>query len=243
MLLHFRNTRGHTRFLVGLVFVSRQCSVKWQRIWSLSSNRIPVLSSLITYYQICSNNVCARNCLLFRSTRVHPRVFSTCLSGARVVHVLKLHFVFMFSVQCWDVRYNFRIKTMLESSKHLYCKWVDILSMLFVFIYIYLCPTRFLSQMRFVSFNSNKTGVMCGAGTATLPEHMSSPPPFSGVRVAQSSVFLCNVLEIIVCPFVLFLFAIVLSVLIWFTVSGYLFGIFQISFFLSLFFCSLYCLP
>jgi hypothetical protein len=52
-------------------------------------------------------------------------------------------------------------------------------------------------------------------------------PVFSGVRVAQSFV-LC----IIVCPFVFFLLAIVLSVLR-FTAADYLFGIFKIFFFFS----------
>jgi hypothetical protein len=37
----------------------------------------------------------------------------------------------------------------------------------------------------------------------TLPEHMSSPPVLSGVRVTRSFV-LCVYLEIVVCPFVLF---------------------------------------
>jgi hypothetical protein len=55
-----------------------------------------------------------------------------------------------------------------------------------------------------------------------LPEHMSSPPVFNRVRVAQSLVFyvvLCRSL------FVLFLLAIVLSVLLQLTASNYIFGI------------------
>ena len=44
--------------------------------------------------------------------------------------------------------------------------------------------------------------------------------------------FMCNVLQIVVCPFVLFLLAIVLSVLLQFTDFDYPFGIFNI-FFLS----------
>jgi hypothetical protein len=35
-------------------------------------------------------------------------------------------------------------------------------------------------------------GVTSGAGTANLPEHLSSPPVFSGVRVARS-LFFCVV--------------------------------------------------
>ena len=46
----------------------------------------------------------------------------------------------------------------------------------------------------------------------TLPEHLSSPPVFSGVRVTRSLVlYVC--LLIVVCSFVLFLLAIALSVL------------------------------
>ena len=47
----------------------------------------------------------------------------------------------------------------------------------------------------------------------TLPEHLSSPPVFSGVHVTRSLVlYIC--LLMVVCPFVLFLLAIVLSVLL-----------------------------
>ena len=56
----------------------------------------------------------------------------------------------------------------------------------------------------------------------TLPEHMSSPPVFNGDRVARVLVFLCDVLKLVVCPFVPFVLAIVLSF-----DSGYLFGIFK----------------
>ena len=52
----------------------------------------------------------------------------------------------------------------------------------------------------------------------TLPEHLSSPPVFSGVRITRS----------LVCPFVLFLLAIVLSVLLRYTVSDCPFGIFKL---------------
>ena len=37
-----------------------------------------------------------------------------------------------------------------------------------------------------------------------LPGHLDLPPVFSGIRVAESLVFLCRVLQIIVCPFFLF---------------------------------------
>ena len=60
----------------------------------------------------------------------------------------------------------------------------------------------------------------------TLTEHLSSPPIFSGVRVTQSffsCVMFCRSLFV---PFVLFLLTIVLYVLLQFTDSDYLFGIF-----------------
>jgi type III secretory pathway component EscS len=58
-------------------------------------------------------------------------------------------------------------KTMLDSSSLPFVlKIVHVLFMLYVFIYVHWCPTRFPYQMMFVSFNSNRTGVTCGAGTA-----------------------------------------------------------------------------
>jgi hypothetical protein len=59
----------------------------------------------------------------------------------------------------------------------------------------------------------------------TLPEHLSSPPVFSGVRVTRSLV-----LYVMFCRslFVLFLLAFVLSVLLRFTDSDDPFGIFKL---------------
>ena len=81
----------------------------------------------------------------------------------------------------------------------------------------------------------------------TLPEHMSSPPLFSGVRFTRSLVLYVCFLDRI-CPFVLFLFAIVLSVLLWYTDSDYRFkfGIFKLYllWFKFLFISEwLFCLP
>jgi hypothetical protein len=76
-------------------------------------------------------------------------------------------------------------------------------------------PTRLITRNK-----SNTTGVTCGA--ANFPEYISSPPVISAVRVARSLVFcvvLCRWL------FVLFLLAIVLSILLRLTTSDYLFGI------------------
>ena len=75
-----------------------------------------------------------------------------------------------------------------------------------------------------------------GAGTATHPEHLSSPPLFSGVRVTRSLVLcVCFVDSCLSCC--LFLLAIVLSVRLRFTYSDYSFGIFKL--FLSFFYCRL----
>ena len=60
----------------------------------------------------------------------------------------------------------------------------------------------------------------------TLPDHRSSPLVSSGVRVTRSSVYVF-VLQIVACSSVLFLMAIVLSVLR-FTDSDYSFGIFKL---------------
>jgi hypothetical protein len=61
----------------------------------------------------------------------------------------------------------------------------------------------------------------------TLPEHLSSLPVFSGVRVNRSLVlYVCFVDRCL--SFVLFLLAIVLSVLFRFTDSDYPFGIFKL---------------
>ena len=67
---------------------------------------------------------------------------------------------------------------------------------------------------------SNTTGATCEL--LTLPGHMSSPPGFSGVCVAQSLVF-C----VVFCPLYL---AILLSLLLRFTVVDYHFVIFKLFF-------------
>jgi hypothetical protein len=65
----------------------------------------------------------------------------------------------------------------------------------------------------------------------TLPQHLSSPPVFSGVRVTRSLVlYVCFVDRCL--SFCTFLLAIVLSVLLRYTDSDYPFGIFKL--FLSL---------
>ena len=71
------------------------------------------------------------------------------------------------------------------------------------------------------------TGVISGAGTAYLPEHLNSPSVFSGVRVNRClALYVCFIDR---CLF-LFLLAIVLSVLLRFTDSDGYFGIFKLFF-------------
>ena len=75
----------------------------------------------------------------------------------------------------------------------------------------------------------NMTGATSGAGTA----HPSGAPEFTpGFQWGScySIQFYLYVLFIVVCPFVLFLLAIVLSVLLQYTVSDYPFGIFKLFF-------------
>ena len=76
-----------------------------------------------------------------------------------------------------------------------------------------------------VCSKSNSTDVKYGVGTAYPSEHLSSPTFVSWVRVVQSLV-LCVVFCRKVFVFLsFFLFAIVLSVLLWITSSDYSFGI------------------
>jgi hypothetical protein len=83
----------------------------------------------------------------------------------------------------------------------------------FKFIHVYWCPPRFPYQMMFVSFNSNTTDVISGAGIANY----SGAPEF----LVVFGFFLCNILSIIVCHVVLFLLVIILSVLLRITDSDF----------------------
>ena len=71
---------------------------------------------------------------------------------------------------------------------------VYVLFMLFVFIYVYWCPTRFIYQMLFVSFNSNTTVVTRGAGTADPSGAPEFTPSFWWGSCCSIFYFLCNVL-------------------------------------------------
>ena len=63
----------------------------------------------------------------------------------------------------------------------------------------------------------------------SIPEHLRSTPVFSGVHVTRSMILWVCLQLVDVCPFVLFLFAIVFSVLHRYTDSDYLFDIFRLE--------------
>jgi len=88
-------------------------------------------------------------------------------------------------MQYWQ---HFLRRCLVSLSSHLFCRGVHVLFMLYVFIYVYLYPTRNPDQMIFASFNSSSMGATSKVGSATLPEHISSSR-FSGVRIAQTLVF------------------------------------------------------
>ena len=77
--------------------------------------------------------------------------------------------------------------------------------MLFVFVYVYRCPTRFPYQMmpRFLSFNIITTDVTSGAGTTCFSRVAEFTTVFCGNRVALSLVFcvvICRLLFVLFCP-------------------------------------------
>jgi hypothetical protein len=74
--------------------------------------------------------------------------------------------------------------------------------------------SSFMTYHRFVTRLTRRVSLV-EQELLTLPEHLSSPPVFSGGRVTRSYVLL-----IVVCPFILFLLAIVLSVLLRYTDFG-----------------------
>ena len=82
--------------------------------------------------------------------------------------------------------------------------------------------------MLFMPFNSNTTGVTCGARTANPSGAFESTPAFSGIRVARSFDFYAMFCRL-VCPFVPVRLAIVLYVLL-LTASDYPLCIFKLSF-------------
>jgi hypothetical protein len=67
----------------------------------------------------------------------------TCLSGSLVLHVVRL-LVFTFLVPCFDVRFDFRVKTMNRLDSHLYCR-----GFMFYLFYLYLL----VSSTIYISYN------------------------------------------------------------------------------------------
>ena len=131
-----------------------------------------------------------------------------------------------FLVSSCDIVYDFLVKTVFCSSLlQFVLSGFHILLMLFVFIYVVWCPTRFSCQMMFVSYNSNIMGTTSIAGTVCiLLEHLSAHPGFIGVRVTQSLVFCLVFYRPLFVLFVVCLLGIILSALP-LTASNYLFGI------------------
>ena len=77
--------------------------------------------------------------------------------------------VFVFLIPCCEVRCDVDIESTFESSllPFVFLR-VHVLPGIFVFIYVYRHPTRFLYHTMFVSFSSNRTGVTSGTRSATL---------------------------------------------------------------------------
>ena len=97
------------------------------------------------------------NCLPFASTCVHSRFL--CCWFFFVVSVLLIFLVFCvvllcvftFSVQCREVCYDFRIKTVFGSSLPLVvCRKLHVLFALFVFAFVQWCPTYIVLCLCFV---------------------------------------------------------------------------------------------
>ena len=96
----------------------------------------------------------------------------------------------------------------------------EVLVLCILFIYVYLCSTLFPYEMISVLTVTRRVSLL-DQELLNLPEHLSSPPVFCGVRVSFCVAF-CRSL------FVLFLLAIVSSVLL-LTASDCPFCIFNFS--------------
>ena len=95
-----------------------------------------------------------------------------------------------------------------------------------VLVYFIMCLNSFVSYHR-VRNKSNTTDVTYGAGT-TYPSGASEfTPGFQWGSCCSICSYLYNDLQIVVCPLVIFLLAIVLSVLR-FKASGYHFAVFKL---------------
>jgi hypothetical protein len=86
-----------------------------------------------------------------------------------------------FLVPCFNVRYDFQLKTIFDLIFALHP--VPVLFMLFVFIYAYRCPNLFPYQIMSVLFNKQRRFSHMEQELPTLPEHLSCTLSFSEVRV------------------------------------------------------------
>lgn len=75
--------------------------------------------------------------------------------------------------------------------------------MLFVFNYVYQCPTRFPYHMMFVLYNNNTIGITGRAGSANRSRAHEFIPHFYRCFSCSMFSFLCSVLQIIICPFLI----------------------------------------
>ena len=130
-------------------------------------------------------------------------LFFTCLN---VVHAIKLH-VFMFLVPCYDLLYDFHVKTMFYLSWLLFVVYgIHVLFILFVFIYTYWC----------LQHNFHIRLCTCHLTVTPSMSHVEQELFLMAVRVARFLVFLVMFCRSL---FVLFLLAIVFPVILRFTTS------------------------
>ena len=109
---------------------------------------------------------------------------------------------FSYVLQC---SFLFRVYMLTRYSIRLYSDLgAHGLIVLFVFIYVYRCQTRFPYQT-YVSFTIATIGATRRTGTAYRPKLIRLPPLFCGVCITLSIVS-CNVISIIVFVFVSFFY-------------------------------------
>ena len=161
--------------------------------------------------------------------------FFTCLN---VVHAIKLH-VFMFLVPCYDLLYDFHVKTMFYLSWLLFVVYgIHVLFILFVFIYTYWClqhnlfthtgvfntiylhilvfSTQFIYTYWCLQHNFHIRLYTCHLTVTPSMSHVEQELFLMAVRVARFLVFLVMFCRSL---FVLFLLAIVFPVILRFTTS------------------------
>ena len=176
-----------------MTWLTNLCS-KWPRICPVCRflNHNQVLSLFITYHRVC-NKINSSGC-----PRIPPPAatdefarFKTCLSGVHVVNGDTCIYVFMFLFPCCDVRYDFRLNTMLDSCvlTPIWCVGGSRFNYVNC-IYLRMQMSNTIPyHMMFVSFNSNTTGATCGEGTTNPCEAHEFTSAFSGVRASRFSVF------------------------------------------------------